>query len=191
MKNNGLISSRRAALRGVAAGVVALPVLARAPVHAAKRRTRFFSVAELALVDVLTELIIPADEHAPGARAAEVAWEIDRRLADSDPRQDAALRNAWREGLRRLDALSRRTHGVPHFVRATEAQQVALLETLAAGEQAAQKNPTQAFFVLLKAETARAYYGSELGLMQEFGYQGNVYLPEFVGIDLGQAPRKG
>lgn len=32
---------------------------------------------------ILSELIIPTDEHSPGARAAKVAEYIDRRPADS------------------------------------------------------------------------------------------------------------
>ena len=43
----------------------------------------FFTRQELALVDELTEMIIPADEHSPGARAAKVAAYIDARLAEA------------------------------------------------------------------------------------------------------------
>src|SRR5262249_32603109 len=52
------------------------PAKARTPAHS------FFTPAEFEMVDELSELIIPADEHSPGARAAKVAEYIDRRLAE-------------------------------------------------------------------------------------------------------------
>ena len=46
----------------------------------------FFTSDELALVDELSELIIPTDGHSPGARTAGVAAYIDARLAEAwDP----------------------------------------------------------------------------------------------------------
>lgn len=193
MSSMGSKPSRRQALRSAALGVVGLPVIGQVGQNVAlagRRRPRFFSVSELALLDVVTELIIPTDDHSPGARTAEVAWEIDRRLADSDPHVDAKVRESWRDGLRRLDALARRTHKLPHFLRATPSQQVALLEKLAAAEPAANKTPEEAFFVALKAETARAYYGSEVGLIRDFEYKGNAYLQEFIGSDPAALPRR-
>ena len=50
---------------------------------AAPRRRRFFTRQELALVDELSEMIIPTDDHSPGARAAKVAAYIDARLAEA------------------------------------------------------------------------------------------------------------
>src|SRR2546430_14046130 len=44
---------------------------------------KFLTAAEYALLDELTELIIPADDHSPGARVAAVAAYIDGRLAAS------------------------------------------------------------------------------------------------------------
>jgi hypothetical protein len=56
----------------------------------------FFTPEELALVDELSELIIPTDDHSPGARAAKVAAYIDSRLAEAWEEQE---RIDWREGL--------------------------------------------------------------------------------------------
>src|SRR3989442_5296889 len=44
---------------------------------------KFLTPAEYALLEELTELIIPADDQSPGARAAGVAGYIDGRLAES------------------------------------------------------------------------------------------------------------
>src|SRR3989454_12538265 len=63
-----------------------LPVPAVAAPSRDALQGRFLTAAELALLEELTELIIPADDHSPGARAAGVAAYIDGRLAESlDP----------------------------------------------------------------------------------------------------------
>ena len=46
-------------------------------------------------------MIIPTDEHSPGARAAKVAAYIDFRLAEAWEEKD---RTDWRDGLKRVDA---------------------------------------------------------------------------------------
>src|SRR4029079_7394245 len=66
----------------------------------------FFTPAELKLVDELSEMIIPADDHSPGARAAKVAAYIDARLAEAF---DEADRTRWREGPNRLGDRSPQT----------------------------------------------------------------------------------
>src|ERR1039457_2479383 len=84
---------RRQAIKIGAAAVVALP-LASQPA-----KPLFFTLEEFQAVDALTEMIIPADDHSPGARAAKVAAYIDRRLAESfepEPQQ------VWRDGLKRF-----------------------------------------------------------------------------------------
>jgi hypothetical protein len=53
--------------------------------------------------------------------------------------------------------------------------------------QAKQVEATSArseFFAFLKAQTARAYYTSQIGLHKELEYKGNRYLKEFVGYDV-------
>src|SRR5260370_22369437 len=76
--------SRRELLR-LAAGAVAVAPLAAQPAP------RFFTPTEFRMVDELSEIIIPADDHSPGARAAQVAAYIHQTLADSfdeNPRHD-------------------------------------------------------------------------------------------------------
>jgi Gluconate 2-dehydrogenase subunit 3 len=43
----------------------------------------FFTKDEFALLDTLTEILIPTDEHSPGAHAAGVAAYIDRTVAEA------------------------------------------------------------------------------------------------------------
>ena len=62
----------------------------------------FFTKDEFALVDELTELIIPGDDHSPGARAALVANYIDFRLSESFEEQPKTV---WRNGLKLIEQL--------------------------------------------------------------------------------------
>src|SRR5580658_6908591 len=92
---------------------------------------KFFTPAEFAMLDELTESIIPADEHSPGARAAKVAAYIDARTAEAFEAKD---RDTWRAGLKLVDALSNKMHGCP-FLKATSGQRVAVVTAMAAGEK--------------------------------------------------------
>jgi hypothetical protein len=173
----------RRQLIGVAAGaVVATPLLSSAAASAvAAPGYRFFTQAEFTLLDELTELIIPTDDHSPGARAAKVAAYLDARLAEAF---DQGVRTRWRVGLRAVDAAATSTHGKP-FMALSEDQRVDVLSKLAVNET----NPTspeEKFFVELKRETARGYYTSAIGIHKEMEYKGNTLLEEFSGIDVSK-----
>jgi hypothetical protein len=149
---------------------------------------RFLSAAEMALLDELTELIIPADEHSGGARAAKVASYVDGRLAEYDPTipdlRDA--RERWKAGLAAIEALSREATG-KGFLEAAPEERVAVLERLAAKETDPQTTGER-FFGELKSWTARGYYSSRIGLHDELEYKGNTLLVEFSGIDPATLP---
>ena len=139
----------------------------------------FFTADELALVDELSEIIIPADAHSAGARAAKVAPYIDARLAEGwDPKEKAT----WRDGLKVVDQVSRDMHGKA-LLQCSPQQRVAVVSRMAAREANPQR-PEEAFFIQLKARVVDAYYTSEIGIKQEMEYKGNSYLPEFVGFDV-------
>lgn len=178
--------SRRTLLRTAGAAGLALPVAAAGEVGAAP--PRFFSAAERALVDELSETIIPADGHSPGAKAAGVVQEIERRLAEQpalDP--DAAPRKRlWRDGLKLVDSEAKRLGGAV-FVKVTPEQRIAVLTEMARNELAP-KTPAELFFVELKREVARAYYTSQIGIQQELEYKGNSHLQDFVGHDVATVP---
>ena len=140
---------------------------------------RFFTPEELALVDELSEIIIPSDDHSPGARAAKVAAYIDRRLAEA---WDATEKTTWREGLKVVEQMSRETSGKA-FLQSAPAERVAVVTRMARNE-AKPQNPGEVFFLQLKARVVDAYYTSEIGIKQEMEYKGNSYLPEFVGFDV-------
>lgn len=183
MENNDL--SRRDVLKlgaaAAAAGAlsVSTPLAAQAPAAPS-----FFTASELALVDELSEMIIPADEHSPGARAAKVAAYIDARLAEAF---DEADRTRWREGLKRIDDLSRASTGKGFLASAPE-ERVALLTRISQNE-ATPKQPEEVFFKDLKARVVFAYYTSDIGIHRDIEYKGSTFLPEFVGYDVSQEKR--
>ncbi|MGI8960083.1 MAG: gluconate 2-dehydrogenase subunit 3 family protein [Bryobacteraceae bacterium] len=150
----------------------------------------FFTKDEFALLDCLTDLIIPTDEHSPGAHAAGVAAFIDRTTAEAFLAKD---KQSWREGLKVVNNLSQQMNGAP-FLETRKEQQAALLSKLAQNEEKEKdprhgdkedehQTPEQKFWGQLKQTTASAYYSSNIGIHQDMNYKGNVYLKEFVGYD--------
>jgi hypothetical protein len=134
---------------------------------------------EFAILDELSEIIIPTDEHSPGARAAKVAAYIDARLGEAFEESE---KTTWREGLRLVEQLSTQLHSKP-FMQASPSQRLAVVTRIAQHE-AKPQTPEEIFFGELKARVAHAYYSSEIGLKQELEYKGNVFLQEFVGTDV-------
>jgi hypothetical protein len=141
-------------------------------------------------VDELSDIIIPTDEVSPGARAARVAGEIDRRLADSlDPVQV----KAWHDGLRAVEELSRQMNGTT-FLKSTPEQRVAVVTKMASSEDETpgsrrrrRANPNTSiggFYRTLKGATVRAYYTSSIGIHDDQHYKGNVYQQgDYAGIE--------
>ncbi len=177
----GLPQVSRREMVKLTAGAMVVPALPQAKSRTAVNRPKFFTAAELALVDELGELIIPADAHSPGARAAKCAEYIDARLAESP---DAEAKQQWREGLARINQLSAEMHTQP-FLKSSPEQRIALLTRIAENE-GDPKMPEEKFFVELKSRVAHAYYTSKIGLRQELEYKGNSYLREFAGTDVSK-----
>ena len=88
----GASAAIAAALTGLDANAFARAVQDKTPL--------FFTKEEFALVDELTELIIPTDEHSPGARAAQVASYLDFRLSESFEEEPKTV---WRQGLKLIE----------------------------------------------------------------------------------------
>jgi hypothetical protein len=176
--------SRRDLLRIAAGAVAAVPAVAQQVAEtAASRAPLFFTPVEFQMVDELTEIIIPADDHSPGARAAKVATYLDKSLAESfenEPRQK------FREGLKLVDKATSQLHQKT-FLESTPEQRVAVVAQMARNEKKPKK-PEEQFFVQLKASTAFAYYTSSIGIHQEMEYKGNTMQNEYAGFDAGLVP---
>jgi len=173
--------SRREMLELTAAAVAATP-LVKLPAEALVTATppgKFLTAAELALLDELSEMIIPTDDHSPGAKAAGVAAYIDYRLSIS---LEPDWKMKWRNGLKLVNELSH-TLNNKAFLDATPDQRLAVLTKMAAGEENP-KTPEEHFFNELKRWTVEGYYTSSIGIHKDQEYKGNVIQPgEFAGYD--------
>jgi hypothetical protein len=119
---------------------------------------RFFSTDEYAIIERLTELIIPSDDS-PGAREAGVAEFVDF-MVSSDP----SIQYMMRYGLTWLDAHARQRHGRP-FGDLPRDTQTALLQTLAYKEKYQPGTEEgRDFFDRVREYTVMGFYTSRLGL---------------------------
>jgi hypothetical protein len=136
---------------------------------------KFFNPQEIETIAAISDLIIPTDDHSPGAMAAGASGFIDLMVNES-PNDIKAL---WREGLAAVDRRSERQFSAA-FIRAGQEQQISLLKTISRNERRP-KTIEERFFVAIKSLTVDAYYTSAIGIHQDLRYQGNAVLKEFVG----------
>jgi len=169
--------SRRKIIQQTAAAAAALPLIKALPVQAAK--PKFFTPAEFALVDEMSDMIIPTDAQSAGARAAGVAAFIDARLAEAFEKDEP---QKWRAGITAVEALSQQVNGKT-FMACNAEQRLALLTRIAAAESAP-KTDAEKFFKQIKSSTIQAYYTSKIGIHDDQHYKGNVIQPgEYAGYD--------
>jgi len=120
-------------------------------------KPQFFSDKEFALVERLTDLIIPSDDT-PGARDAGVAEFVDFMVAHDHDQQYKV-----RTGLTWLNAHAERTLGKP-FVELSAPQQTSLLEPLAYKDKHRQgEEDGREFFRNIRELTVMGFYTSEIG----------------------------
>jgi hypothetical protein len=170
--------SRRKMIQQTAAAAAALP-LVRALPPLAPVPPKFFTPAEFALVDEMSDMIIPTDAQSAGARAAGVAAFIDARLAEAFEKDEP---QKWRAGITAVEALSQQVNGKT-FMACSAEQRLALLTRIAAAESAP-KTDAEQFFKQIKSSTIQAYYTSKIGIHDDQHYKGNVIQPgEYAGYD--------
>lgn len=138
-------------------------------------RPEFFSRSQFALLDNLSDLILPADEHSPGASAAGVSRYIDVVVADAP----TATQELWQSGLEAFAGIARQRFG-SDFGDCDAGQQGAILADLATAE-GDPNSAAERFFVLVKQATIDGYYTSEVGIRDELRYAGNTAVDEFAG----------
>lgn len=119
----------------------------------------FFTAEEQALLERLMELIIPADDHSPGAKAARVPAFADLMISTGPDR----AKIAWRAGL-------------SAFRAAAQSEPLETVLAQAAREEGAPTSELGRFFIELKRMTVDGYYTSTIGIHDEMGYVGNQHL---------------
>ena len=136
---------------------------------------RFFNIAEMAIIATLTELIIPADAHSPGAKEAGVPAFIDLMVSEAL----AETKGLWRDGVAAIRQLSQRKFS-KDFNDASTAEQIKLLTEISENEFKP-KTLEERFFRAIKNLTIDGYYTSAIGIHQDLQYKGNTYQKEFRG----------
>jgi hypothetical protein len=143
-----------------------------------KSAAHFFTPSQHALVEELSETIIPADSHSGGAKAAKVADFIDQYLRETSDDNQKAL---WREGLHLIDLMSQH-YTEKSFVDASPEERIAVFTVLSDHDQMTDLTEVR-FYKDLKHLTVRGYYTSKIGIHDELEYKGNRIQQEFSGCD--------
>lgn len=160
--------TRREVLVQIAAGTAVSSTLAPVPLQAQQVQAQQsyqpqnLDAAHYQLLTTLVDMVIPTSET-PGAAAARVDSLIDESLARSEDRRKALV-----AGFQLLEKAG--------FNSMDDTARVKLLT-----EYSESPGVQGEFFRVLKDMTVEAYYSTEIGLVQELGYQGNSYLREFPG----------
>ena len=155
---------------------------AKAGTAAAEWAPKVLSARQNETVVALTELIIPQTDT-PGAKAANVNRFVDWVLSNAPSDQ----REKFLGGLKWLDERSTSQYK-KDFASLNAEQQTALLTPLseAASKPASSGSPASpgvAFFQAIKSMTISGYYSTEIGLRQELGDDGQMFIPVFKGCD--------
>ncbi|MCX8020196.1 MAG: gluconate 2-dehydrogenase subunit 3 family protein [Chitinophagaceae bacterium] len=133
------------------------------------QKENFFTPDELALIRILCDIIIPADEVSGSATQAGVPDFIEFIVKDKPE-----LQTPVRGGLRWLNALSIKRFGAS-FKDCNPAQQTEIIDLIAYPERVKNNKELSAgaaFFSLMRNLTASGFYTSEIGL-RDLGYMGN------------------
>ncbi len=126
----------------------------------------YFSQPQYQTIEILTDLIIPADET-PGAKEAGVSEFIDFMAAHGE----VEIQQPMLDGLAWLGAAAKKTHGAA-FAHLSLEQQTVLLKTVAyRGRGVPADAEGRAFFQLVRRYTTMGYYTSRIGL-QELDFPG-------------------
>ncbi len=138
-------------------------------------RYLYFRPEQLSTLESLTETIIPADEHSPGAKEARVVEYIDTIVADAPD----TVKRLWDTGLVLTNNMARNSFGRP-YNECSAPEQIAIMSELA-GNEDGRDTPEEKFFAVLKRATIDGYYTSKIGIHEDLQYQGNAALSEFPG----------
>jgi gluconate 2-dehydrogenase gamma chain len=128
---------------------------------------RALTTAQFRTLERLTDLIIPVEDGRPGATKADVPAWIDTLL-----NVNAELKARYVTGLTWLDT-TMQSRSSSDFVRATPAQQIALLDQIAfPANRTPELSAGIDFFTLARRMTVDGFYTSPLGMRDI--YPGNT-----------------
>ncbi|MHB1920647.1 MAG: gluconate 2-dehydrogenase subunit 3 family protein [Chitinophagaceae bacterium] len=129
---------------------------------------KFFTDHEFKTITVLSDLILPKDNHSGSASDAGVPAFIEFIVKDM-PAHQVPMRG----GLRWLDLQCMNQYG-PSFLECTSAQQTDMLDKIAYPQKSTPEMAQGvAFFSLIRNLTATGFFSSEMGI-HDIGYMGNT-----------------
>lgn len=131
---------------------------------------------EYATLQRLSDLIVPADEHSPGALAAGAADFIDFLCSASDE-----MKLIYTGGIAWLDEAMKHRYNGKDFLSAAPGQQTAMLDLIAYrenGQQDSSLSPGIDFFTWARKMVVDGYYTGPIGV-KDLGYVGNTAMAHF------------
>ncbi|MCG6926290.1 MAG: gluconate 2-dehydrogenase subunit 3 family protein [Acidobacteria bacterium] len=143
---------------------------------------RFFSDGEWAVVALLCDLILPADDRSGSATEAKVPEFIDFTLTDElvEAREREEMQTAVRGGLAWLERECRGRF-TRSFAECTDGERREVLDEIAWPERAVPEGSQGvAFFNLFRDLVASGFWTSRIG-MDDIGYRGNTFVAEWTG----------
>jgi gluconate 2-dehydrogenase gamma chain len=171
-----------AALAGPGAGFVSAQVAQHGHEAVAREKDaapkgeyqpKCFNAREFKTLERLSDLMIPADDHSPGALGAHAAEWIDY-MASNSPE----LAEIFTGGFGWLDHHTQQHHAVD-FVDAKPDEQTAVLDVIAFKKNETPENaPGIRFFSWARNLVTDAYYTSPIGI-KDLGYMGNSAMSDF------------
>ena len=152
---------RRELFKIIAAGAASTPALS-------KPREPAFTPAQDAVLDRLSDIIIPSDEQSPGAHEAHVSKFLDL-AASLNPQR----RQSWTRGIEAVEAAAHSRFSRP-FMNCSREQQEQIVQEMARNE-GQPTNDLERFFTSLKPAVIDGYRYSEIGVKQYMRWEGNHY----------------
>ncbi len=154
---------------------VAKEQLSKAAQSATSFEPAFFTEHELKTVNVLVDLVIPADDRSGSATDAGVPAFMDFMMMDRE-----SMQLPMRGGLAWMDVQSRKMFEKP-FIECSESQQKELLDLIAYPDIAPPElSQGVSFFNSFRDLTASGFWSSKMGV-EDLQYMGNTFVVEWNG----------
>lgn len=171
-----LVASAPAAALDRASGMAMPSPRPAAVAPAGEYQPRALTAHEYRMLQILSEMILPADERSPGAQAAGVPACIDDWLTIRGERWLDEIRG----GFLWLDVEARRQYG-HDFADCAAGEQKQLIDRIAWPDRATIEDANAAaFFNRLRDAVVSAFYSSKIGVA-DLGYMGNTMVAHWQG----------
>lgn len=138
---------------GGTVAIASLPVMSAAVQGSLAPGCKFLTIPQAAMIESISEQMIPADES-PGGKVAGVVFYIDGVLAGPFGK---FYRTNYEEGLAMIDAASQKQFG-GNFASLSSDHQAAILQALQSGHS--RRESRHEFFGLLWRHVMEGYYGN-------------------------------